>query len=69
MSVKINEALYDMKERLQSVEEEFSKVSSEKEKMEGLLKEKVQMIRVCIHDSYSYIQLFNIPACVYRNLA
>lgn len=47
MTVKINEALYGMKERLQKVEEEFSKVAYEKVKMEKVLKEKVQMIRVC----------------------
>lgn len=46
VDVKINEALYDMKEVLQNVEEQFSKVVQEKTKMETALKEKVQLIRV-----------------------
>ncbi len=58
VSVKINEALYGMKERLQTVEEQFKKVSKEKQKMERILREKVQMIRVIltciIHNGYSF---------------
>lgn len=46
VAVKINEALYEMKEQLQNVEEKFKKVSKEKAKMESVLKQKVQMIRV-----------------------
>lgn len=47
VSVKISETLYSMKERLHSVEEQLKKVTEEKLKMENVLKEKVQMIRVC----------------------
>ena len=47
--VKVNEALYEMKERLHSVEKQFSKVTKEKERMEMILNEKVQLIRVIIH--------------------
>lgn len=46
VDVKIKEALYDMKEVLQNVEEQFTKVVKEKAKMESVLKEKVQLIRV-----------------------
>lgn len=46
VAVKINEALYEMKERLQSVEEQFERVSEEKTKMEEIMKDKVHMIRV-----------------------
>lgn len=49
MSVKINEALYEMKERLLYVEEQLSTVAEEKAKMEKILKEKVEMIRVCAY--------------------
>lgn len=47
MAVKINEALYEMKEKLLSVEEQFLKITEEKSRMETVLKEKVEMIRVC----------------------
>jgi hypothetical protein len=46
VDVKVNEALYDMKEVLHSVEEQFTWVVREKEEMEKILKEKVQYIRV-----------------------
>lgn len=49
VDVKINEALYDMKEALQNVEKQFDQVLKEKTRMETILKEKVQLIRVYIH--------------------
>ena len=46
MSVKVNEALYDMKEQLQQTEKQIHRVISEKERMEVILNEKMQMIEV-----------------------
>ena len=46
VDVKIKEAIYDMKEVLQNVEEQFAKVVQEKARMESILSEKVQLIRV-----------------------
>lgn len=48
VDVKVSEALYDMKEVLHNVDEQFARAVKEKEKMETVLKEKVQMIRVCL---------------------
>lgn len=55
VDVKINEALYDMKEVLQNVEEQFSRVVQEKAMMETILKEKVQLIRVMFPISHVLI--------------
>ena len=46
VEVKISEALYNMKEVLQNVEEQFARVVKEKDKMQAVLSEKVQYIRV-----------------------
>lgn len=48
VSVKVSEALYDMKAQLVHTEEQIHKVIEEKEKMEVILKEKMEMIRVCM---------------------
>lgn len=61
VDVKINEALYDMKEVLQNVEEQFSRVVQEKAMMETILKEKVQLIRVMF-------PILLIIICSYLNL-
>lgn len=47
VNVKIEEALYSMKKLLQSVEEQFLRTVKEKERMEVILKSKIQLIRVC----------------------
>ena len=68
VEVKINEALYELKEKLLCVEEQFSKISEEKAKMETILKEKVEMIRVCLHmciaaccfNRYFFLEIINV---------
>ena len=58
VAVKISEALYSMKESLQSVEQQFQQVSKEKLRMEKVLRDKVQMIRVCKKISYKVVVTF-----------
>jgi len=44
--VKLNEALYEMKEQLQVTERQVKSVIGEKERLERALREKVKLIRV-----------------------
>jgi len=44
--VKLNEALYEMKEQLQVTERQVKSVIEEKERLERALREKVKLIRV-----------------------
>ena len=53
VDVKVSEALYGMKEVLHGIEEQYARVVKEKEKMETVLKEKVQLIRVCLPNDFS----------------
>ena len=46
VTVKLNEALYEMKEQLQETERHAKRVIKEKERLERVLQEKVQLIRV-----------------------
>ena len=46
VAVKLNEALYEMKEQLQETERHVKRVVKEKERLERVLQEKVQLIRV-----------------------
>ena len=46
LTVKINEALYNLKGKLRATEEEVKKVLEEKERLEEAFHEKVQLIRV-----------------------
>ena len=48
VAVKLNEALYEMKEQLQETERHVKSVIREKERLERTLQEKVQLIRVCL---------------------
>lgn len=44
--MKLNEALYEMKEQLQVTERQVKSVIEEKERLERALREKVKLIRV-----------------------
>lgn len=46
LAVKLNEALYEMKEQLQVTERQVKSVIEEKERLERALREKVKLIRV-----------------------
>ena len=58
VAVKLNEALYEMKEQLQETERHVKSVIKEKERLERTLQEKVQLIRVCFNTLY-----FSIFSC------
>ena len=47
MEVKVQEVLYEMKDSLLRVEEEFLRISEEREGMDAIVEEKMKMLRVC----------------------
>lgn len=47
MDVKVHEVLYEMKDNLLHVEEEFSRIAEERDRMDAIVEEKMKMFRVC----------------------
>ena len=47
LTVKVGEALYDLRERLEKTERKVREVMKEKDRLEKMLEVKVKLIKVC----------------------
>ena len=59
MTVKVGEALYEMKEKLAKTERKVREVMKEKDRLEKTLEMKLKLIKVC------WLYHHNLTACVY----
>ena len=65
MTVKVGEALYEMKEKLAKTERKVREVMKEKDRLEKMLEMKLKLIKVCSVGVLISVSIINIVCALY----